>query len=1002
MKSIYLSFLATFVIIFSAQAQNITFNEGTNFGISLSPKDRILAMDLQGILWTVPTRGGSAVALTSGQQPEVREPSFSPDGEKIAFQGFHKGYFHIWTINVDGSGLTQITSGNFDDREPTWSDDGDRIIYASDRSGNYDIWEVDPQNGRTRQLTNHPDDDAHPDKDGDRLLYTREIKGQYSEIILAEFDGDEKTETSLLKSDVTRYYRPTWADRGDAFTYISHMDNDTHLNYIYDVYNVAAYRDVTVVDEGDVFPFKPAWNSRGIYYTADGQIKFRSVGLRTRANDILVSVRDAEPVEFTATITAKPSNYAKKQRDLNGFDPQYVRGIGNMDVSVETDDIIFSALGDMWLQDGDARAQNLTNDDSQINDPTWTLDGRYVAYVADRGGQMDIWVRNMANGNEQRMTNDAHREYRPAWSRDGKSIAFLSTRSYVNTWGRADLKVIDVDYGNIEIIDEGLHTPGRPTWSVDGEHLIIAVADPATSRFREGMHGLRQYNVDTKQSRMLEMPNSIGLSTRDGSGPVVSRDGGKVAYISEGEIRVAYIDPAGNITGSIENRCVDPAHMPRWSRNDEKIYYLAGRALRSCNYLTGEVETHSINLTWQRAQAGDKTIHAGKLFDGVGDGYRENVDVFVSGGRITKITPHGQDTVVGEFLDYSGDTMMPGLMAGHSHQSELRGEKLGRNWLAYGITSVRDTGSNPYKSLMRRETWESGKMKGPRMFFAGWLTGGARVYYGQSYNAITERALWHEIYRMQDLDYDLVKSYVRLPDEFQQILVREAHKVGIPLTSHEISPAVQNSMDSVEHLGATSRRGYSPKFSYMAKSYDDMVQIIAKSGQFITATAVLDSSYHDYIVRYAQYESDIKYRSFLDPYERAGLIRARSSANALKEIKQTPAVNDTIKRLHDAGANIAAGTDSPFLPYGVSQHFEIIQFVNSGLSPADAIRASTINVAKNLGVDDDLGTIEVGKLADMVIVNGDPLDDITHIRNVEATIKGGHHYNIVELTSGER
>lgn len=999
MKSIILSLLATFAIIFSAQAQDITFNQGTNFGISLSPDGRTLAMDLQGVLWTLPRLGGTAVALTSGQQPEVREPSFSPDGEKIAFQGFHKGYFHIWTINVDGSELTQITSGNYDDREPTWSDDGDSIIYASDQSGNYDIWEVDLDSGRTSQLTNHPDDEAHPDKDGNRLLFTREIRGQYSEVILAEFDGDDRTEISLIKSDDIQYYRPAWAARGDAFTYISRMDNDIHLNYIYDAYNVSAYSDVTVIDNGDVFPFKPAWTSRGIYYTADGQIKFRSIGLRTRAQDILVNVRDANPVEFSATITATPARYSAKQREFDSLEAQYVRGIGQMDVSVETDDIILSALGDLWIQKRDGSVLNLTNDRSQINDPTWTLDGRYVAYVADRGGQMDIWVRNMVTGNESRITNDAHREYRPAWSRDGKSIAFLSTRSYANTWGRADLKVIDTDFGNIEVIDENIHTPGRPSWTADGEHLIIAVADPASSRFREGMHGLRQYHIDTKQSKMIEMPNSIGLSTRDGSGPVVSRDGGKVAYISEGEVRVAYIDTTGNITGSAESRCVDPAHMPRWSRNDEKIFYLAGRMLRSCNYLTGEVENLSINLTWQRAQAGDKTIHINKLFDAVGDGYRENVDVFVSAGRITKIVPHGQDPVIGEFLDYSQSTMLPGLIAGHSHQSELRGQKLGRNWLAYGITSVRDTGSNPYKSLMRRETWESGKMMGPRMFFAGWLTGGARVYYGQSYNAVTERALWHEIYRMQDLDYDLVKSYVRLPDEFQQILVTEAHKIGIPLTSHEISPAVQNSMDGVEHLGATSRRGYSPKFSYMAKSYDDMIQIIARSGQFITPTAVLDSSYHDYILRFPQYESDAKYRTFLDEYERASLFRSRNSSNALKEIKQIPAVNDTIKRLHDAGANIAAGTDSPFLPYGIAQHFEIIQYVNAGLSEADAIRTSTINVARNLGVDNDLGTIEVGKLADMVIVFGDPLDDITDIHNVQATIKGGHHYTLSDILS---
>ncbi|MDG1022058.1 MAG: hypothetical protein P8O77_11270, partial [Emcibacteraceae bacterium] len=129
-------------VLLSANAEEITFNEGTNFGLSVDQTGTTIAMDIQGVLWTMSTKGGEAKAITSGQQPEVREPSFSPDGSKIAFQGFYQGYFHIWTVNVDGSGLKQITEGQFDDREPFWNADGETITFASDRSGNYDIWDI--------------------------------------------------------------------------------------------------------------------------------------------------------------------------------------------------------------------------------------------------------------------------------------------------------------------------------------------------------------------------------------------------------------------------------------------------------------------------------------------------------------------------------------------------------------------------------------------------------------------------------------------------------------------------------------------------------------------------------------------------------------------------------------------------------------------------------------------------------------------------------------------
>ncbi len=994
-------FLAGLAIIFSAQAKEISFNEGTNFGISLSPEGDIITMDLQGVLWTVPAGGGIARALTEGQQPEAREPSFSADGTKIAFQGFYQGYFHIWTINTDGSDLKQITSGQYDDREPSWNADGETIIFSSDRDGSYDIWEINLENGHERKITNHPDDEGHPNKspDGERLLYTREIKNRYSEIVMEEYDDDEKSEISVMKSETTKFYRPTWARDSEGFSYISHLNNDIRLNYVTDVYSLEAQHDATLIDDGDVFPFKSAWSEKGIYYTADGQIKYRDIRQRKRRNDVLISLGDVKPVSFEATITANPPNYAHKARDLDSTVSQGVRGIGSMDVSFDDDRILFTALGDMWIQDGNGIPENLDDGPGQINDPTWTRDGGKIAFVAERDGQMDIWIRDMESGAERRLTNDKNREYRLAWSRNGDFIAFLSTRGISNTWGRADLKVIDVEYGTVQMIDEGVHTPGKPAWATDSEHVIMAVADPATSRFREGMHAIRQYHVESGRSKLLEMLNDIGLSTRDGSGPVISRDGGKIAYISEGEVRVGYVSPAGEITGIAPNRCLDTAHMPRWARDNETVYYLSGRTLKSCNFLTGETNTHGFNLSWGRAQAGDKTIHVEKLFDGVSDGYRENVDVFVSGGRITKIAPHGQNPVMGEYVDYSRDTMIPGIMAGHTHQSELYGEKLGRNWLAYGITSIRDPGTNPYKSLMRKETWESGNQKGPRIFYAGWLTGGARVYYGQSYNAINEKALRHEIFRARDLDYDMVKSYVRLPDEFQQILIEEAHKMGIPLSSHEIAPAVQNGMDSVEHIAATSRRGYSPKISYLGKSYGDVINIISQSGLFITPTATLDSGYFNYIQEYPEYISDVKYRTFLDQYQRDLLSASLTAQYTINEIRKNPAMLENLKNLHDAGANVAAGTDSPFLPYGVAQHMEIIQFVDAGISSADALRAASIKVAENIGVENDLGTIEVGKLADMVIIDGDPLDDIRDILNVEATIKGGHVYTIRELTT---
>jgi Tol biopolymer transport system component len=989
-------------VLLSANAEEITFNEGTNFGLSVDQTGTTIAMDIQGVLWTMSTEGGEAKAITSGQQPEVREPSFSPDGSKIAFQGFYQGYFHIWTVNVDGSDLKQITDGQFDDREPFWNADGETITFASDRSGNYDIWDINVNTSAVKQITRHPDDDAHPhkSKDGNRLLFTREIKGRYSEIVLLDDLLEGSYETSLMKSEKVKYYRPNWYSDDIGFSYISHNGNDIMVEFIADINDRNEYRNKTILDQGDIFPFRGTWGEGGLYYTADGIIKFIPFVSEYVRGKRELTKRKIRQIDFTATINSVRPNYVKKQRDFDSLERQSVRGIGSMDISAKNNDMIFSAIGGMWLQKGNAPAENIDTDETgQVNDPTWSNDGSRVAFVAERDGQMDIWVRNMLNGREERLTNDKNREYRLSWSFDGTKIAYLSTRGRSNTWGRADLKIIDTEYGTTETIEETVFTPGRPVWTSDNDHLLMAVVKPATTRFREGMHIIRQYNVRNKRKKDFDMPGNIGLSTRDGSGPAMSPDGKRIAYVSEGEIRVSYVDLSGNITGTMENRCPGVAHMPRWKRNSEDLSYLSGSSLLTCNVRTGEISTEYFNLTWARTSADDVTIHVGKLFNGVSDTTMDNVDVYISKGRITKITPHGSEPAVGELIDHSMDTMIPGIMAGHTHQTELLGEKLGRNWLSYGITSVRDPGSNPYKSLMRKETWESGIQKGPRIFYAGWLTGGARIYYGQSYSAINEKALRHEITRAKELDYDMVKSYVRLPDEFQQILIKEAHAMGIPLSSHEIAPAVQNAMDSVEHMGATSRRGYSPKFSYLSNSYADVTEIIAKSGLFITPTATLETGYFNYMLEHPEYLSDVKYRVFLDELQRDSLRRSAQSDYVANEIRLNSNMLGTIKQMHDKGANFTAGTDSPFIPYGIAQHFEMIMFVDAGLSEADAIRAATIKVAENIGVEKDLGTLEVGKIADMAILEDNPLDDIRAIREVKATIRGGHYYTGFELTT---
>ena len=133
----------------------VVLREGTNLAAALSPDGETLAIDLLGSIWLIPDSNNVAHRITD-ELSDARQPDWAPDGQRIVFQAYRDGNWHIWSIGKDGQGLRQHTFGLFDDREPAWSHDGSRIVFSSDRSGNYDIWELNVASSLTTQITNGP------------------------------------------------------------------------------------------------------------------------------------------------------------------------------------------------------------------------------------------------------------------------------------------------------------------------------------------------------------------------------------------------------------------------------------------------------------------------------------------------------------------------------------------------------------------------------------------------------------------------------------------------------------------------------------------------------------------------------------------------------------------------------------------------------------------------------------------------------------------------------
>ena len=983
------AFAATQTQANKADSIQVTVTQGTNMAADLSPDKTQIAIDLQGTIWLVPVSGGVAKPITD-VLGDCRQPSWSPDGKQVAFHAFWDGRYHLWVVSKNGGKPRQLTRGIYDDREPHWSPDGKQIVFASDRSGNYDIWQLTLADSTLTQLTNDSDNDFNPmfSPDGKQVAFVSERTDAPGIYVLTPGSSEK-----LVSPSTAKLTGPGWQPDGSHLFYTALTNSQSGLTMA--SVTTGKSQMLTEVTE-DVFPFRASWLSSNEYlYTADGLLKRKKIGSQT-----------AQTIPFHAIITLPRNTYTRKTYDFDTQNPHAVQGIKGAAISPDGQQIAFAALGDLWvLTKGNPTPQRLTQGPTMEVEPNWSPDGTKLTYISDRNGNMDVWIRDLKTGEDKLLTDMVDDLHFPTWSPDGSKIAFYQSDPR-NAWGRSTLYTSDVTYTadvtspKTQKRHESVFVPSQATWSADSKTIAVSALHPYSSRYREGVSEILLISLDGKNDRYVTPAPAHSLATRGQNGPVWSPDGTKMAYILDGLLWLTDVTPDGTMSGTPRQLTSEQSDTPTWTGDSKSLLFLATDTLKQVYLADGHIETHPMDLTWQiRQPTGQLVIHAGRLFDGRANTYRQNVDILIEGHRIRAIVPHQVGRLNSKIIDASTKTVIPGLFEMHTHQHSMVGEKIGRLWLSFGITSVREPGADPYDALERKESWASGTRPGPRQFFTGGLTDGNRIYYGAATSINSEEQLNRELNRSVRLGYDLIKTYVRMPDAMQQRITTFAHAHGMPVSSHEIFPAMRYDVDAVEHIGGTSRRGYSPKITAMNRSYQDVIQLLAKSGMNITPTASLQGGFSVIGVKEPGLYANRQYRTFYsEDYSNA------LQASAAQYAKISPGylsnfgnLQKGIKALIDAGAHVTTGTDSPFVPYGLSLHTELQSFVGAGLTPYQALRSATLWAAETVGVSKDLGSIEPGKLADMVIVNGDPLTNIHDALKVEQVIRNGEVFTIDQL-----
>ena len=935
-----------------AAESGVTLRQGTNLCAAAAPDGRI-AFDLVNAIWVLEPGGGAARRLTDELQ-DATQPDFSPDGGGLVFQSYRDGNFHLWTMSADGSGLRQLTAGGHDDREPRFSPDGRTLAFTSDRAGGYQVFLMDLASGVISQVTRDRPEVAMPSwsPDGGALVYVA---------------GD----TAIERIELASGRISTVVDGGAESTlYGPSLGPDGQLAH---VRLVGSRRDLVVgeravTDGEDVFGFAPRWTGPGeLLYTADGVVRRRG----------LAGGRSEVP--FTAAVPVRARRGFPQRRP--GVRGPEVTGIASPVCSADGQHVAFRALNALWVMPIGGEPRKVVGDGYFASDPDFSPDGRHLLYSSDRAGTADLWSHDLDTGAEQRITDVEGAAITPRFAPDGRRIAYQDEDGA--TW------IADLGGGEPRQLTSPMFQPGRPDWSPDGRTLVLAAVKPYGTRFREGTSQVLRVDVGTGELDYTEVLPFRSLATRGDDGPVWSPDGRHLAFVVESTAWIVPVDAAGAFTGAPRQVTTELTDSPSW-RDAENLLFLNGGELRSVHIGTGEVTAIPLELRWTPAEVVEnRVVRAGAMWDGTSRQLRREVDIVLAGERIAAVLP-AQDGRA--HLDARELTAMPGLIDAHVHwhlRGRQWGDRQGRAWLAYGITTTRSPGDPAYQMQETREALTSGDRVGPRLFGTGEAIDGGRTYYNFMRCTLSEQQLALEMRRASALDYDMVKTYVRLPVALQRSAIAQAHAQGRPLSSHYAYPAANLGMDGMEHTGATHRLGYSHTCDDLGNSYDDAVSLFTASGMSLTPTLFSSSGLYDADRSLIE---DRRTRVLFPPWEYQRLLgEAEDAAGPGGVVRRAQLAGqvDMLLRVQRGGGFIIAGTDSPLDNIAVSLHMNLRAMVAHGFTPHEALTTATRNPARWLGLAGELGEIREGAYADLVLVAGDPLSDIAAAAAVRTVIRGG-------------
>jgi len=1023
-----------------ARTISFTTDEGTWISTDASPDGQTLIFDLLGDLYVLPIGGGAAKALTRGMAFDT-QPRFSPDGRHIAFVSDRDGSENIWIMTTDGGNARPLTSGK--DTvfiSPEWTPDGGGIVAAKTgvvRNSMVELWLYSVADGKAECIINREKNGLTalgPAFGADhRFLYFSQkaaslsnSRPQIGEYQLAVYDA--QTQEIYPGSNAQGAgMRPVLSPDGRWLVYASRFHADTGLR-LRDLFSGEEKWLLHPVELDVQEAQHASWDLMpGSSFTPDSKFL-----ITTKEGKIWkVSVPDGQKtlIPFIAQVEQPigPELHSEIRVDDG---PVRARRISDPAISPDGKNVVFSALGRLWVMGlAEGTPQRLTDTDVGEFQPSWSPDGRFIVYATwENMKEAGHIYRIRASGEKkpERLTKNAAYYGYPTYSPGGDKIVFvaMSRQSWIEGLLSAPSGSISGD-GEVPRVELGwlpseggdvrritlLHDLGRPHFTTpDRERIFIYLSPDRTASPRNGLISVRMDGSDLRSHLKAVVYGEKLPDWTPGTTRILISPGGDQAVVQNSrhiylaELPRPFEEPLTISVGGPDSRhavrkiSTVGGEFAGWSRGGSEIYFSLGSSLFRYDVGSGGLKEMQVRIEVPRSiPEGTIVLKGGRAITMRGDEVLPSCDVVIERNRIVGLGAHGTVAIPpgAHIIDVSGKTILPGFVDVHNHQGGTQDTRVIQPWefissLAYGVTTGYDTGAAGPSLADYMAMVETGQIVGPRLWGTGALVIPAMVENLETLDDAKD--LVRRYYSAYG--FDAVKQYACGGRRKRQLLAMAAQELGLAIHAEgngENKPGVTEIID-----GYTTHQHY-----FTIPLYRDMVELIARSGVGYVPTFLIKHGVQGaegFYYSEGPVHDDPKLRLFTPHSFLDHETRRREGASQhwmLNEEYVFPRLARSAGDVIRAGGKVGVGAHGQ--RQGLGFHWEIWNLA-AGMSNHEALRAATLLGAKIHGLDRTLGTIDIGKLADLVVLDEDPLENIRNTNSIRYVIKNGVVYKGDTLT----